>query len=422
MEQLSLDERIQRAHIALMGSKPFCLLSGIFVMGKRTTITAIPTAATDGYNVWYGEEFCMKQNDKQLNYVVLHENYHKGLKQLHIWKNLFKEETYLANMAADYVINYLIESADPNGVYIERPTCGALIDPAFAGMDTYEVFEALKKKRQNGQKGMSGKSGQVGTNGTSSNDVEIPQPGQGVGVGGAGGPMDSHEWEKALGVSKEEAKKITEQIDQAMRQGAAIAGRRGSGGDRVLDALMEPKVRWPDQLREFVKSLAKGRELSTWSRPNRRWMARGMYMPSSYSENVGEIAVHIDTSGSIGGPILARFISELVSLCREVMPEKIHVLYWDTQVVRHEMYSTADCEQIGAKTKPEGGGGTVLSCVTQYMSNQHIKPLCNIVFTDGYLGNDWGGSWPSPVLWMIVGNRSAEPPFGKKVNVSDDDE
>ena len=50
------------------------------------------------------------------------------------------------------------------------------------------------------------------------------------------------------------------------------------------------------------------------------------------------------------------------------------------------------------------------------MKEQQINPQAIIVFTDGYLGGDWG-TWDKPVLWCIIDNNSAAPTVGTTLNV-----
>jgi len=51
------------------------------------------------------------------------------------------------------------------------------------------------------------------------------------------------------------------------------------------------------------------------------------------------------------------------------------------------------------------------------MTAESIKPQVVVVLTDGYVGDDWGGAWPCPVLWCIVGNKSAVPAVGSAIHV-----
>ena len=59
----------------------------------------------------------------------------------------------------------------------------------------------------------------------------------------------------------------------------------------------------------------------------------GVYMPSGISQQVGELVIAIDTSASIGQRELTTFLSEIKSVCDTVNPDRIRLLYWDTEVV-----------------------------------------------------------------------------------------
>jgi predicted metal-dependent peptidase len=141
-------------------------------------------------------------------------------------------------------------------------------------------------------------------------------------------------------------------------------------------------------------------------------------MPSGIDESVGELVVAIDTSGSIGGKELGQFLGEVKAICDTVKPERVRVLYWDTQVCGEEVYEQDELDRLITSTKPKGGGGTDVTCVGKHIRDTGIKSQAAIVLTDGYLGNDWG-DWSIPVLWCIVGNRSATPSVGSYVHVDD---
>ena len=141
-------------------------------------------------------------------------------------------------------------------------------------------------------------------------------------------------------------------------------------------------------------------------------------MPSGISEQVGELVIAIDTSGSIGARELSQFMGEIKGICDQVHPDVVRILYWDTKVCADEKYVGVEVENLLSSTKPAGGGGTMVECVPDYMTEQAIKPQAVIVLTDGYLGSSWG-MWNCPVLWCIVGNKSARPDVGKYVHVED---
>ena len=190
----------------------------------------------------------------------------------------------------------------------------------------------------------------------------------------------------------------------------------GSGGDRDLDELLKPQIDWREVLREFITSTCAGSDYSTWQRPNRRFVSVGAYMPSGISEKVGELVIAIDTSGSIGQLELTAFLSEVQSICDTVSPDKIRLLYWDTQICQDEKYEMHEIDQLVESTKPQGGGGTMVECVPDHITSEGIKPQACIVLTDGYLGGSWG-SWSCPVLWCIMDNKQANPTVGKTVHI-----
>mgnify|MGYP003339554412 FL=1 len=145
---------------------------------------------------------------------------------------------------------------------------------------------------------------------------------------------------------------------------------------------------------------------------------RSYYMPSGVSEQVGELVIAIDTSGSIGGRELAQFLGEVKGICDQVHPECVRLLYWDTEVAADEKYVGGEVENITQSTKPAGGGGTTVECVPAYMTEHSIKPQAVVVLTDGYLGGSWG-QWSVPVLWCIQGNKNATADCGKTIHIED---
>lgn len=218
-------------------------------------------------------------------------------------------------------------------------------------------------------------------------------------------------------MTEAEQREVQDAIDKALRQGAILAGKRKGQMDRALGELLEPKINWREALREFVMSVVAGKDQSTWRTVSRRFISQGIYMPGAYSESVGRIMVAVDTSGSIGNDELRECLSEIKAICETVKPEAIDLLYWDHQVAAHEKYAVHELDQLVTSTKPKGGGGTTVSCVTAYMREHNMKQECAIVFTDGYVGNDWGGDWPCPVLFVIAGGNKAVAPVGKTIHI-----
>jgi predicted metal-dependent peptidase len=248
---------------------------------------------------------------------------------------------------------------------------------------------------------------------------------EGVGDGGEGNPdeegFEEHGWDEAEELSEDEAKELEREIDQAIRQGIIndrkLNGEGAGGLARDLGEMLKPQVNWREVLAEFVRSVCAGKDNSSWRRPNRRFIGSDVYLPTMISERVGRILIAVDTSGSIGGPELNGFLTEVSSICDLVNPEVIDLIYWDSEVAAHETYTGTDSSNLVQSTRPKGGGGTSPSCITKYMGKHRIEPECAVVLTDGYVGSDWGGAWPCPVLWCVVGGNQVVSPIGKTVHV-----
>ena len=419
--KLTAEQRIERAHVRLMQSPDFCLFSGVFMVGKVEVSDTCATAKTNGRDVIYGREFVEQLNDKQLAFLVVHEAMHKAYRHLTVWKHL--KEKRIANCAMDYVINLQIRDADPYEKEVAMPRDAAtgkmigLLDEKYRDMDTKQVYDLLMKECEGGGGGQGegegegrGQGGDENGHGQGQADDESESP----------DGMDEHDWDGAQELSQEENEELSREIDSALREGAMLAGKMKGRVPRGIDEILHPKVDWKEALREFIKTATRGGDQSTWRRPNRRYLASGIIMPSAETYRAECFAIGIDTSGSIGGPELGRFLGELKSICDEVSPEKVELMYWDSDVAGRETYNRAEQENLTNVTRPRGGGGTSPECVPKFMKKEGIEPQCVVMLTDGYFYGNTCGDWSgctAPVLWCVVGNRDFTPTVGQSVLV-----
>jgi predicted metal-dependent peptidase len=408
MAKLTAEQRIERCHVQMMKHKNFCLFSGLFMIGKVSVWDKdLPfTAQTNGLDVMYGRGFVDSLNDKQLSFLILHENMHKAYRHLVVWEKLYKQNATLANMACDYVINLQIHDYDQQQEVTEFPTTPdgknlGCMDEKYRGMDAHQVFLELVKKH-----GKDAGKPKVYVIGKGNEQAEGNDEGEGEGEGLPDG-LDEHDWEGAQAMSEQEKEAQAKEVESALRQGSILVGKMGGNVDRNISEMLVPKINWKDALREFVKSVTQGKDQTTWRRLHKRYIAADIIMPSSYDEKVGGIVIGIDTSGSIGTEELTQFLSEVKSICDEVSPEKIEVLYWDTHVASRETYQGSELSNLIESTKPAGGGGTEPACVPKYMHKHGIKGECLLMLTDGYIPNQEPSNWQidMPVLWCVKGNN-----------------
>ena len=385
-QALTAEQRLQKAVMSIMAHDKYVGLSSVLMIGDRTVDDTVPTACTNGRDEMYGRAFVDGLNDAELRFLILHECYHKMYQHLTTWKHLYKKHPQIANAACDYVINIQLVDGDGGTGFIKMPDVG-LLDAQYRNMDSAQVFHKIYDS--------------------------LPEGDDGRGVGDS---LDDHGWEDAEQLSEEEKGDLEREVEEAIRQGVLVAGKLGSGGARALEALLKPQIDWRDVLREFISTTCAGNDFSTWSRPNRKFLSSGVYMPSGISQQVGELVIAIDTSASIGQRELTTFLSEIKSVCDTVNPDRIRLLYWDTKVCADETYDHAETDTLVQSTKPAGGGGTDVSCVSEYMTEHKINPQAVIVFTDGYV-YDWG-TWTCPILWAIYDFERAKPDCGKTVHIA----
>jgi predicted metal-dependent peptidase len=388
---ITQETRLKKAHIALMKHRETALYSGVMLMGKNSVIEDKVTAYTDGVNKKYGREFISKLTDAELRALILHENLHVALKHIPRFKKEFKDNAHAINVATDYAVNDVIMNLN------DRDLChlpdGGLYDAKYHNWSVREIYEDLKKQQKQNKDSGKGES--------------------------LGKTLDEHDFENAQSMTDEEAKEMSGKIDKALREGGILAGRMGAKIPRVIGDMLEPKVDWREVLREFVSSATKGSDEYTWRKFNKRQMANDIYLPSMENESIGELVVAIDTSGSIDSVALTEFASELASICSVSTPNKVRVLWWDTDVHGEQVFMPEHYDNIKELLKPQGGGGTIVSCVSEYLNKQRVEAEAIIVFTDGYLESEITWNVKCPTLWLVTQNNNFVAPSGKVVKKND---
>jgi hypothetical protein len=72
MNNLSPDQRVQKAVIDIMANPRYVALAGVLMIGSRRVehdATKCPTAYTNGRDEVYGADFIADMNDKQLRFL-----------------------------------------------------------------------------------------------------------------------------------------------------------------------------------------------------------------------------------------------------------------------------------------------------------------------------------------------------------------
>src|SRR5207248_862366 len=109
-----------------------------------------------------------------------------------------------------------------------------------------------------------------------------------------------------------------------------------------------------------------------------RFIAQGLYLPGLHSEELGDVVLAVDTSGSINEKLLGTFAAE-VNAVLAAYDCTVTVLYHDTEVELVQTWQSADGPLV---LDPVGGGGTSHTCVFDWLIQAGLTPACVICLTD----------------------------------------
>jgi predicted metal-dependent peptidase len=405
------EERMKKNHIALMRHPETALYSGVIMAGESHVSDEMFTAYTDGLNKKYSAKFIEKLSDEELRGLILHENLHVALMHIPRHKDLMKDNSMLANVAMDIVVNNIINKLN------DKKLCklpeGGIFDPHYDGWSVREIYNDLKKQNPPPPPDGSGQSrtqpdGSGQSNGSGKGEVVVN--GKTFSTEGS----DEHDAQGAEGKTPEELKELEEKVGRALREGGMLAGRLGTKMPRELEESLVSPVDWRKELQDYVKTSISGKDELTWRKFNRALLANDILAPSNESETVTEVLFCVDTSGSIGNEDLSAVAVQIAAACETCRPEKVRVLWWDTSVHGEQVF-TDNYDNIRNLLKPQGGGGTRVSCVSEYIVKNKLTPDCAVILTDGYLEDNIQWAATVDTLWLIKGNNRFVPPSGKKL-------
>ena len=350
------------------------------------------TAATDGRHFYYNSRFIQMLRPKEIEFLFGHE-------VLHCVYDHFgrrgDRDPQLFNIANDFAVNAdLIK----HRVGEKITTVPCLHDPKYDGMSSEEIYDKLF---ENAQK----------INLSDLLDKMIDEHLDGEGDGEADGDGDK-EGKGRPKLSDAERQQIKDEIKEAMLAAAQTtdgAGNIPAGVMRLIKELTEPQLNWRELLRMNLESTIKSD--FTWMRASRRGWHMDAVMPGMKNDEMIDIAIAIDTSGSIGEKMLKDFLGEIQGIMDSFPAYKIHVFSFDTDTYNPQQYDSDNLDSI-IDYEPAGGGGTDFDAIYRYLKDEDIQPRRMIVFTDGYPFGSWGDEEYCDVTWILHGTTTIVPPWG----------
>lgn len=200
----------------------------------------------------------------------------------------------------------------------------------------------------------------------------------------------------------------------ALAQAAHKAREMGdlpAGLERLVAEVLDPPLPWNDLLEMFIN--ANARNDYSWIPPNRRHLHAGVYLPSLFHQELPDVVVGVDTSGSVTADDLNSFASE-ISAILEQFDTQVHVVWFDSEVSDTQVLSRAE---LPLELKPKGGGGTDFRPFFTWVEEEMMTPACLVVFTDMECNRFPENEPMTPVLWVRTGGGGDVPPFGQVVDM-----
>jgi predicted metal-dependent peptidase len=391
--------RIQKARTALLLDHPF-FGTLLFRLGGRPR-SSIATMATDGVSLYFNPEFVEKLSSAELIGTLAHEVMHPAL-QHHTRRAGRSPKRW--NMACDYAINPMLLDA---GLTLPQDV---LYEARFVDMSAEEIYNLLEAEENNSSQDQDGDAGDQGENAQageepsfSNEDTDTPQVPRTA--GGIGQVLDAAT-DNLDGASVEEQAREWQMAVQQAENVARLAGKMPADAIRSLEASKAANVDWRELLRRAWSETIPADY--SWTRPNRRHIWSGVYLPGITSEGVGEVAIAVDCSGSIHARQLGLFEAEVRSILAGQQPQLVHVLYFDAEVHRHETYRAGQPIHL----TPVGGGGTDFRPCFRWLEEKGIHPQTLVFLTDLW------GTFPEnapayPVIWASTETRPV--PFGQVI-------
>ena len=356
------DLALNKTKIALMGKEGSAFFTTLVFSLRMAWDESIPTACTDGKWIWISPKYFMSLSPSARVTLLVHEAMHCAY--LHM-DRLGTKKMPKWNYATDYVINLQLHDRGFEG----WPNW--LLDTQYKDMSSEQVYNLLGEN--------------------------LPPP-----------PMDD------LRPSEASSEKLKQDMDEILVRAAIQSKARKEDAGSIpgdiqiyLNNLLNPKLPWNQILQRYLKQAAK--EDYSFRKPNRRYFPK-LILPSLYSQKVEDLAIAIDTSGSITDEQFHQFISETHSLLRMMKPQKLSLIQFDTSI---KSVDTIKNIHDLMRVKFSGRGGTMIAPVLEWANAN--KPKVLLVFSDGEF------YWPGietkvNTIWLIHGEYPFTPPFGKTIN------
>ena len=406
-EQLELiEKRLVKARTQLMLDKPF-LGNLVLRLPLKAAGSWCKTSATDAKSFYYNPEFIERLDTHQIKFVLIHEALHcalthfarRGNRKKHTW-----------DLACDFAINPLLIKEGfhpPLDVPIFRQYEGMIAEEIYPMIDDNLDQEPMDQHLYDDQNNEDSKDSDGGMREDNLAQQDKNQSGE-----SKNNQSTSSLAQRPQSLNPDEIEKLATQWQKNLASSAQLAQEAGKlDGEfaKLIDFFLQPRVSWQSLLSTFMSRLA--RDDFSYSRPSRR--PGNAILPTLRSHQI-DIAVAIDTSGSISQQEIDEFVSEINAI-KSTIRSSITLIACDDKIFPSSPWRYESWEEINFPASLGGGKGTNFRPVFELLNSLDNPCDVLIYFTDAK------GLFPEkipnyPVLWLVKGKESV--PWGDRIQLN----
>ena len=420
-EKLSVEDEIIRAKIRLQSRSPFYSYLALHLKFSRNDKIKSIGVDPDG-NVFWNKEFMERMSNEETQALIVHEISHVALRHCDRIKSRDKE---MWNVAVDLITNsMLVENkfSLPKGGLIPRNDCFEFRGQEIENISkktAEQIYDELVQRQKQKGKG-KGKQGQgkgqgepeyqfdehiseVQKENKDIEDIKGKSPdGGGNGENTINGNPDSEK--NSDDFSKNEEEDLEEKWGRILSEAATRAKQSGEGLtegiERQIGKLLSPKQNWRSILQREIRQECPVDY--SWATPSRRSHEYGIYLPSMKKESIN-LAIAIDSSGSVDSEELNRFLSTTYDIIQSFQNVNMTVIICDDHIQSVHEFTNANLMDI-KKIKVRGEGNTDFQPPIDFVAKKKLDTKLLIYLTDGYSKKPDIKKFSGRILWVLSNN------------------
>ncbi|MCM3703298.1 DUF2201 family putative metallopeptidase [Paenibacillus macerans] len=299
-------------------------------------------------------------DEQECRFVLAHEFLHVGLRH---HARAEGRDTYLWNVACDYVINQWLMEMGLGAL----PRVGGLYDPELKGLSAESVYDRIVTDMRLYRKLATFR---------------------GVGLGDILMPREPDWWNRKDGLTLDEFYRscLSQGLDYHFDQNR---GFLPAGLIEEIRALSQPPILWDVELAKwFDHYFSPLEKVRTYSRISRRQSAspdipRPRWVPDAGAEEGRTFGVVLDTSGSMDTKLLGKALGATASYSMSRDVPLVRVVFCDAAVYDQGYLPP---EVIADRVSVKGRGGTVLQPGIDLLEHAEDFPKSGplLIITDGF--------------------------------------